>query len=141
MAGLTAKLCATPGCGALVRPPARHCPFHEQRRQAAERESDRRRGSRVERGYTNAWSRAARAYRAKHPFCAECQRQDGRLIAADHVDHITPPRYREAMESGDPERIADAKRLFWDSSNWQPLCRRCHSRKTAAEDGGFGNAR
>ncbi|WP_144469068.1 HNH endonuclease signature motif containing protein, partial [Bacillus pumilus] len=31
------------------------------------------------------------------------------------------------------------KKLFWDSSNWQPLCASCHNRKTAKEDGGFGN--
>lgn len=29
-------------------------------------------------------------------------------------------------------------RLFWDPSNWQPLCAGCHSTKTAKEDGGFG---
>ncbi|WP_304879789.1 HNH endonuclease [uncultured Parasutterella sp.] len=29
--------------------------------------------------------------------------------------------------------------MFWDESNWQALCKRCHDRKTAAEDGGFGN--
>nr|WP_292832122.1 HNH endonuclease signature motif containing protein [Mesorhizobium sp.] len=29
-------------------------------------------------------------------------------------------------------------RLFWDRSNWQPLCKPCHDRKTATSDGGFG---
>ncbi|MCH8683888.1 hypothetical protein L0C21_00970 [Sphingosinicellaceae bacterium A1X5R2] len=28
--------------------------------------------------------------------------------------------------------------LFWDRANWQPMNRRCHSRKTAQHDGGFG---
>ncbi|MDE1714925.1 HNH endonuclease signature motif containing protein (plasmid) [Chromobacterium amazonense] len=139
MAGLTAQLCAAPGCGALVRPPARRCPFHEQRQQEAAKQADLRRGSRHERGYSNAWIRASRAYRARHPFCVACQQRDGRLVTAEHVDHIQPPRYREAMESGDPARMAEAKRRFWDSSNWQSLCRPCHSRKTAREDGGFGN--
>jgi len=41
------------------------------------------------------------------------------------VDHVIPHR-------GDQE-------LFWDTSNWQPLCKRCHDVKTAGEDGGFGN--
>ena len=27
---------------------------------------------------------------------------------------------------------------FWDRNNWQPLCKQCHDRKTATEDGGFG---
>ena len=29
--------------------------------------------------------------------------------------------------------------LFWNASNWQALCKRCHDAKTAREDGGFGN--
>jgi 5-methylcytosine-specific restriction protein A len=29
--------------------------------------------------------------------------------------------------------------LFWDKRNWQSMCGRCHSKKTAKEDGGFGN--
>nr|DAK90259.1 MAG TPA: HNH endonuclease bacteriophage, HNH Endonuclease, DNA.52A [Caudoviricetes sp.] len=28
---------------------------------------------------------------------------------------------------------------MWDQSNWQALCHECHSRKTAKENGGFGN--
>lgn len=44
---------------------------------------------------------------------------------ASVVDHVKPWR-------GD-------RRLFLDPSNLQSLCRPCHSRKTSAEDGGFGN--
>ncbi len=47
------------------------------------------------------------------------------MTAATDVDHIQPHR-------GDMT-------LFWDSSNWQPLCHRHHAQKTAREDGGFGN--
>jgi 5-methylcytosine-specific restriction protein A len=45
-------------------------------------------------------------------------------VAANEVDHIKPHK-------GDMA-------LFWDSSNWQSLCKPCHSAKTATEDGGFG---
>jgi len=31
--------------------------------------------------------------------------------------------------------------VFWDCSRWQALCASCHGRKTAAQDGGFGNTR
>lgn len=26
------------------------------------------------------------------------------------------------------------KTLFWDESNWQPLCKKCHDKKTWNED-------
>lgn len=55
------------------------------------------------------------------------------------VDHIKPHRLKQAIDSGDPERIAGARSLFWDSAgNWQSLCKRHHDVKTATEDGGFG---
>ncbi len=39
---------------------------------------------------------------------------------ANEVDHIKP-------HNGD---LA----LFWDESNWQSLCKACHSRKTMGEN-------
>lgn len=48
------------------------------------------------------------------------------MVAATIVDHKVPHK-------GD-------KALFWDSTNWQSLCKPCHDRKTAREDGGFGRA-
>jgi 5-methylcytosine-specific restriction protein A len=41
------------------------------------------------------------------------------LTEATIIDHIIPHR-------GD-------KRLFWDRTNWQPICQACHDRKTWAE--------
>ena len=84
---------------------------------------DRERGTAHERGYTSAWTKARQAYLSAHPLCAEHLRQ-GAIVAASVVDHIRPHK-------------AD-KGLFWDSTNWQPLCKPCHDRKTATEDGGFG---
>ena len=46
--------------------------------------------------------------------------KQGMYVRATDVDHITPHR-------GD-------RQLFWDESNWQPLCHRHHSMKTARED-------
>jgi 5-methylcytosine-specific restriction protein A len=40
------------------------------------------------------------------------------------VDHIVPHK-------GD-------QTLFFDRANLQPLCKSCHDRKTAKQDGGFG---
>jgi 5-methylcytosine-specific restriction protein A len=50
-----------------------------------------------------------------------CERL-GRITAAAVVDHIQPHRGSAA--------------LFWNASNWQALCRRCHdSRKQMLERG------
>ena len=67
--------------------------------------------SSAERGYDGRWRKAREAFLAKHPICAYCAK-NGELTRAAIVDHIIPHR-------GD-------KSLFWDSSNWQPLCAKCH---------------
>jgi len=56
----------------------------------------------------------------QEPLCRECAKDDI-LRAATQVDHV----------DGDDSNN--------DLSNLQPLCHRCHSKKTAREDGGFGN--
>ena len=88
------------------------------------RERERRRKSSHARGYTRAWSRAAKAFLAENPLCVRCV-EAGFLVAAVVVDHI------------DPHKGDQAK--FWDGANWQSLCKSCHDAKTATEDGGFGN--
>ncbi len=101
---------------------------------------ERSRGTPTERGYTSKWAKAAKAYIAKHPLCVECQR-NGRVTASKEVDHIAPHHLKEANDSGDPIKIAEARQRFWDAkNNWAALCKSCHSRKTAAFDAGFGNA-
>jgi 5-methylcytosine-specific restriction enzyme A len=55
---------------------------------------------------------------AQSPLCEMCKAQ-GRLVPADHVDHILA-----IAKGGDP----------WDMDNLQSLCLPCHSRKTATED-------
>jgi 5-methylcytosine-specific restriction enzyme A len=74
--------------------------------------------------YDTRWQRYRLTFLAEHPLCVECRR-NGQLFPATVVDHVKPHR-------GDYE-------LFWDPSNHQGLCRSCHDRKTATEDGGFGN--
>ena len=77
------------------------------------------RGSAFERGYSYRWQAARKQFLANRPLCVECQRE-GKLTPATIVDHIKPHR-------GDPA-------LFWDEKNWQPLCKKCHDRKTRLED-------
>lgn len=109
-----------------LRPPI-HRPVGRRDKRERDRDTDRKRDPAIRALYASArWQRARQMFLARHPLCAECQRQ-GRLTPANTVDHITPHR-------GDTTR-------FWDQTRWQPLCALCHSRKTAAEDGGFGNRR
>ena len=109
--------CNYPGCHVLTR--ERYCDKHT-------RVDDKRRQSAAKRGYDSKWVKARKAFLAEHPTCqcADCV-ASGQPLPADVVDHITPHR-------GDP-------RLFWDSANWQAMNHVCHNRKTARENGGFGN--
>jgi 5-methylcytosine-specific restriction enzyme A len=110
-------LCSYPGCTILVKTYDSRCEKHRiQERQ----ESEGRRGSAAQRGYGAKWRSARKAFLRRSPLCAECQSK-GILKAAAVVDHIIPHK----GNSG----------LFWDESNWQVLCKRCHDIKTARKDG------
>lgn len=84
---------------------------------------DARRGTAAERGYGYKWQQAREGFLRANPLCARHQARD-QIVAATVVDHITPHK-------GDMD-------LFWQRSNWQPLCKPCHDLKTALEDGAFG---
>ena len=78
------------------------------------------------RGYDAEWAAISKSFLEAHPMCAHCM-ASGKYVAAVNVDHIRP----HCGDNG----------LRLDLANLQALCQRCHSHKTAAEDGGFGNAR
>ncbi|OXE36919.1 MAG: HNH endonuclease [Phenylobacterium zucineum] len=69
------------------------------------------RKSASERGYDSRWQKARDTYLKSHPLCVMCH-ADGELTPAKVVDHVIPHR-------GD-------QKLFWDTANWQALCKRCH---------------
>jgi len=77
-------------------------------------------GNSSERGYTWAWTKARNAFLRDHPLCVYC-RNEGRVTAANVVDHIIP-------HQGNQE-------LFWDESNWQSLCRSHHDSDKAEQEG------
>lgn len=105
--------CQHPGCPELVEPGEKYCKAHKPLHPTEPRPSA------ASRGYSSAWQKARKEFLAAHPLCVRCQER-GIYRKATVVDHIVPHR-------GD-------KRLFWDRSNWQPLCKACHDKKTWTED-------
>jgi 5-methylcytosine-specific restriction endonuclease McrA len=103
--GRFAYLCG--GCGRTVKP-GTVCPCQIANDRARKARHDARRPSARERGYTSAWDKARAAFLEAHPTCATCG------TPAAVVDHRIPHRGNHT--------------LFWDRTNWQPLCTPCHSR-------------
>lgn len=123
MPGRPKSICRGPGCGKLIAAPG----FCEKHQQQVRKQQDERRGTAAERGYDSKWAKARVHYLRKHPLCVNCQLTN-RLAAATVVDHIIPHRLKEAIDSGDEQRIAKARALFWDSAgNWASLCGTCHN--------------
>lgn len=97
------RLCS---CGNRV-PAGARCPCEARRDAERKARFDKTRPTSSQRGYTGAWDKARAAFLRRHRLCAFCG------APADVVDHKTPHR-------GD-------KAIFWDKSQWQPLCTPCHS--------------
>ena len=68
---------------------------------------------------TRAYRRARQAFLTKRPLCVMCK-DEGLIVVAEELDHKKPCH-------GNVD-------LFWDQTNWQGLCRKCHEKKTAAEN-------
>jgi 5-methylcytosine-specific restriction protein A len=88
-------------------------PFHQPARLTTTARANSR-----QRGYTWRWQKARAIFLAqpKNAVCcvAGCNQP------SEVVDHKQPHR-------GDYN-------LFWDETNWQAMCKRCHDIKTATED-------
>lgn len=103
------------GCKLKAVKGTRHCHACLQLAQEAEqrrrRRHDERRGSARDRGYDWQWEKVRNVVLKQEPVCRMCKD-----ALATMVDHILPIR-----DGGD--------RLAY--SNLQPLCVKCHARKTA----------
>lgn len=109
--------CTYPGCHTLVEHGSR-CASHA-------RLSDQQRGTSTQRGYGYAWRKKRAAFLQKHPWCCDLFGIHGEgNVPATQVDHKLPKRL------GGKD----------DEENLEGFCDSCHSRKTATDDGGFGNA-
>ncbi|MGP5435681.1 HNH endonuclease [Psychrobacter alimentarius] len=122
-------LCSHSGCNAsagangvckMHKPkPKRQSPNQIKQAEPAKLKRIDHRLSASQRGYDVRWRSARELFLADEPLCRNCMLQNI-IKGADVVDHIIPHR-------GDHE-------LFWDQTNWQPLCYSCHSIKTTTID-------
>lgn len=104
--------CKHPGCARLVPYGSKYCEEHAPLHRREQRTT-------TEKGYGTRWQKESRAFLRANVLCVCCMKK-GKYTKATVVDHIVPHR-------GDPV-------LFWDRSNWQPLCKSCHDHKTMTED-------
>lgn len=93
-------------CGRII-PHGVRCECQRQATRERNTRHDARRPSARQRGYDSKWQRERAAYLHVYSHCRKCGNP------ATTVDHIIPHR-------GD-------RALFWNRSNWQPLCTRCHN--------------
>ena len=127
MPQLPGKLCRAAGCKALA---AKGMGFCEKHRPLFDEQERKRRAMRrwnpaARRLYgLAAWREGRAEYLRANPLCKDCL-DHGILEAATDVDHVIPHKSN--------------RELFFDQQNWRGLCKKCHSTKTAREDGGFGN--
>lgn len=118
------KVCCCAGCDELAVDGGSHCAEHEADRlaKAAKRKAEGKMGKEARVGAalykTAEWRTGRLQHLQRHPLCVDCA-ELGAVVEATEVDHIEPHR-------GD-------RRKFFRRSNWQSLCKSCHSRKTARE--------
>lgn len=116
------KPCNAPGCGVLVASSKRFCEQHD-RLKAPTLTIQKNAGgvalNRHERGYSNEWYAASKAFLGRNPLCRRCLDRNF-IRGASVTDHIVPHKGNS--------------KLFWDENNWQPLCKRCHDQKTFQTD-------
>lgn len=118
------KPCARAGCPSLAIIGESYCDRHKKADKKQKQIQDKKRESSCKRGYGRAWQKYRLRFLVANPLCVSCKTK-GRIVPATVVDHIKPHK-------GDNV-------LFWNTTNHQAMCKTCHNKKTAIEDGGFGN--
>jgi 5-methylcytosine-specific restriction protein A len=107
------KPCKHPQCPNLTE--GNYCAEHQD-----EKEYKPRRNPHKKLYSSTRWQELRRYRLNTQPLCVECLKNN-RYTPATVVDHIKPHRGNE--------------KLFYDLKNLQSMCKPCHDRKTAKEDG------
>ncbi len=111
------KPCSQPGCPNITD--GRFC---EQHQKAHDKAYDLQRGTSAERGYGANWQRLRKMKLARDPICEDPHvehRKYNETKVAEEVHHIHSIRYGGTNEM----------------ENLMSLCKPCHSKITALEDG------
>ena len=91
----------------------------------AARQYDRDRGSARQRGYDSRWEKARATFLAQpgNQLCVKCKERgllNPGIYRMDGTVETNPRRLHLVVDHIEPHR--GDQTLFWDTSNWQPLC-------------------
>jgi len=103
--------CSVKNCPNLAIPSERFCAYHRKQFNRDYNKLKKKEGQNRQYWSSYQWRKIRNIYLRKYPLCIECGNQ------ATEVDHIIPVK----LGGSNIE------------SNLQPLCKSCHSRKTALE--------
>lgn len=113
------KFCSYPGCIALVE--SGRCQAHQIDYGQQRKHYDQTKRADYHKLYNTAkWLKLRQLILSEQPFCVICN-DIGLIVRATEVDHIK-------------DHCGDTA-LFYDCDNLQPLCKACHSSKTARTRG------
>lgn len=119
------RACSQLGCPNLVTGKGSYCLIHAKQE---EKRYEAARPSSSQRGYDAKWRKYQAAFLRNHPYCVNNLKDPNCQMIASCVDHKI-----SVKGPNDP--------MFWEPSNHQPMCQRCHSSKTAREDRRWGTKR
>ena len=109
----------------MVNKPRTFRPSHLPSIEEVARQYDRDRGSARKRGYDSQWEKARATFlaRPENQFCRKCMERgllNPGTFRMDGTPQTNPRRMHLVVDHIVPHR--GDRRLFWDTSNWQPLC-------------------
>ena len=114
------KPCNHPGCGTAIPAKDKHCIAHLP----LHKDDYKRKIPQTGIYASPRWRKYRQWYLNRNPACVHKTNQIECGELATVIDHIIP-----VNQGGS----------FWHSENHQAMCKRHHDKKTATEDGGFGN--